>query len=176
MPAFRVPVELGHSAGVAASLDLLNKLGITSIADSTSRLSIADLLPETHDKPEVRQAATQRQRRLARRLGPPGNRSGKEGRAGGGNQGKRSPGQIGGRPFISYVGTHPDEEKPDPDGLDQATRMRIEEQAIDLIPGLEPSLRRTPDGNSRFDLYEVDGGGKPVRWVEVKSMTCMWRN
>src|SRR5690606_10213366 len=43
----------------------------------------------------------------------------------GGGQGKRTPGHAGGRPFISYVGTHPDEEGPDPDGLDQAERMQI---------------------------------------------------
>ena len=49
--------------------------------------------------------------------------------------------------------------------------MRIERQAIELIIGLETALRRTPDGNPGFDLYEVDSGGKPVRWVEVKSMT-----
>lgn len=89
----------------------------------------------------------------------------------GGGQGKRSPGQVGGRPFISYVGAHPDDDEPDPDGLDQAARMRIEDQAIELIIGLEPTLRRTPEGNRGFDLYEVDSSGKPVRWVEVKSMT-----
>lgn len=49
--------------------------------------------------------------------------------------------------------------------------MRIEEQAIQLISRLEPKLRRTPDGNPGFDLYEVDSEGKSVRWVEVKSMT-----
>ncbi|MHB8388666.1 MAG: sacsin N-terminal ATP-binding-like domain-containing protein [Acidobacteriaceae bacterium] len=99
-----------------------------------------------------------------------GDRSGNDDGTGGG-QGNRSPGQAGGRPFISYVGTHPDEGELDPDGLDQAARMRIEEQAIELITRLEPTLRHTPDGNPGFDLYEIDGGGKPVRWVEVKSMT-----
>lgn len=99
-----------------------------------------------------------------------GTPSGK-GRGNGGGQGERSPGQTGARPFISYVGTHPDEDGLDPDGLDQMARMQIEEQAIQLITELEPSLRRTPDGNPGFDLYESDGGGKSVRWVEVKSMT-----
>ena len=89
----------------------------------------------------------------------------------GGGQGKRTPGHAGGRPFISYVGTHPDEEGPDPDGLDQAERMQIEERAIDLIIGLEPGLRRTPEGNPGFDLFEVDSSGRQIRWVEVKSMT-----
>lgn len=49
--------------------------------------------------------------------------------------------------------------------------MRIEEHAIDLITRLEPTLRRTPEGNPGYVLYDVDDGGKPVRWVEVESMT-----
>ncbi|WP_197346534.1 sacsin N-terminal ATP-binding-like domain-containing protein [Ralstonia pseudosolanacearum] len=89
----------------------------------------------------------------------------------GGGQGKRSPGQVGGRPFISYVGAHPNDEGPDPDGLDQAARMRIEDQAIALIISLEPELQRTPDGNPGFDLFEANSGGQQIRWVEVKSMT-----
>jgi hypothetical protein len=97
--------------------------------------------------------------------------SGGKGRGNGGGQGKRSPGQTGARPFISYVGTHPDEDESDPDGLDQAARMQIEEQAIALITAVEPTLRRTPEGNPGFDLYETDTSGKKIRWVEVKSMT-----
>ena len=94
----------------------------------------------------------------------------------GAGQGKRAPGHAGGRPFISYVGTHPDDEGPDPDGLDQAERMRIEGSAIDLIIGLEPTLHRTPAGNAGFDLFEADSDGKPIRWVEVKSMTGTLRD
>lgn len=89
----------------------------------------------------------------------------------GGGQGKRTPGHTGARPFISYVGTHPNDDGPDPDGLDQAARMQIEGRAIDLIIGLEPALRRTPEGNPGFDLFEADSGGRQIRWVEVKSMT-----
>lgn len=90
---------------------------------------------------------------------------------GGGSQGKRSPGHAGGRPFISYVGAHPDDDEPDPDGLDQAKRMQIEELAIALITAVEPMLRRMPEGNPGFDLYETDSSGKQIRWIEVKSMT-----
>lgn len=97
--------------------------------------------------------------------------SGDKGSGKGGGQGKRTPGHAGGRPFISYVGTHPDDDGPDPDGLDQAERMQIEGSAIDLIIGLEPALRRTPEGNPGFDLFEADSGGRQTRWVEVKSMT-----
>ncbi len=96
--------------------------------------------------------------------------SGSNGRNGGGH-GKRTPGQTGTRPFISYVGAYPNDDEPDPDGLDQVTRMHIEYQAIELIIGLEPTLRRTPEGNPGFDLYEVNSSGQPARWVEVKSMT-----
>ncbi|MFV0283714.1 MAG: sacsin N-terminal ATP-binding-like domain-containing protein [Castellaniella sp.] len=96
---------------------------------------------------------------------------GKEGETSSNGQGKRAPGSAGGRPFISYVGTHPDGEEPDPDGLDQAIRMQIEDEAIRLIIAREPRLQRTPDGNPGFDLFEVNGSGQQIRWVEVKSMT-----
>lgn len=92
-------------------------------------------------------------------------------RVGVGGQRKRSPDNAGGRPFISYVGTHADDQDADPDNLDQVTRMRIEEAAITLIIELEPTLHRTPAGNPGFDLYEADSDGKQMRWVEVKSMT-----
>ncbi|TCS71181.1 uncharacterized protein DUF3883 [Sulfuritortus calidifontis] len=99
--------------------------------------------------------------------GTPGDKGGGKG----GGQGERTPGHAGGRPFISYVGTHPDDDGPDPDGLDQAARMQIEELAINLILRLEPGLRRTPEGNPGFDLFEADSSGRQIRWVEVKSMT-----
>lgn len=102
--------------------------------------------------------------------------AGKGGTGGGGGMGRTggtrdSTGASGSRPFISYVATHPDEVDSDPDGLDQATRMAVESQAIDKIIALEPSLQRTADGNLGFDLYEADASGKTIRWVEVKSMT-----
>ncbi|TEF12275.1 DUF3883 domain-containing protein [Pseudomonas aeruginosa] len=93
------------------------------------------------------------------------------GNGNGGAHGKRTPGQTGSRPFISYVGAHPEDDGPDPDGLDQVARMQIEGHAIDLIIDLEPTLCRTPDGNPGFDLYEADSTGRSIRWVEVKSMT-----
>jgi len=103
----------------------------------------------------------------AERTGAGGNATNKTS----GHQGKRTPGSNGGRPFISYLGSHPDDEGPDPDGLNQAKRMQIEATAIDKIIGFEPDLRRTVEGNKGFDLYEADGAGNVVRWVEVKSMT-----
>lgn len=96
---------------------------------------------------------------------------GKGGGTSGGGQGKRSPGSAGGRPFISYLGVHPDDEESDLDGLDQAARMQIEDQAVSLIVSIEPRLQRTPEDNPGFDLFESSGGGQQIRWVEVKSMT-----
>ncbi|WP_206195350.1 hypothetical protein, partial [Pseudomonas viridiflava] len=49
--------------------------------------------------------------------------------------------------------------------------MRIEELAIAVIVKLEPTLRRTVEGNPGFDLYTTDSIGNVMRWVEVKSMT-----
>ncbi|MCX6064097.1 MAG: DUF3883 domain-containing protein [Caldiserica bacterium] len=85
--------------------------------------------------------------------------------------GKRTPGSIGGRPFISYVGVQPDDEDSDPDGLDQRTRMALEEKAVSLITDVEPGLHRTPVDNPGYDLFEAGEEGHMVRWVEVKAMT-----
>lgn len=95
---------------------------------------------------------------------------------GGSNPGKRTPGGNGGRPFISYVGTHIDEEEADPDGLDQTTRMRLEELAIQQILEVEPKLNRTPAFNAGYDLVENGSNGQPIRWVEVKAMTGTLRD
>lgn len=73
--------------------------------------------------------------------------------------------------FISYVATHPNQEEPDPDGLDQAARMALEESAINFILKIEPGLQRTPTHNPGFDLFEPRSDGQPIRWVEVKAMT-----
>lgn len=102
--------------------------------------------------------------------GGSGGQSTSRGKSGSG-QGNRTPGHAGGRPFISYVGAHPDDNDRDPDGLKQVERMQIEGRAIGLIIGLEPALHRTLAGNPGFDLYEADSSGKQTRWVEVKSMT-----
>jgi len=80
------------------------------------------------------------------------------------------PGSSGGRPFISYVAVHPEEE-PDPDGLDWQARMALEAKAIELILCHEPEWRRTLTHNPGYDLYKVDGNGTEVGWCEVKAMT-----
>lgn len=223
--SFKPPIidQLAKEAGIdPAALDLLRKLGITNLAELTSRLGITDLtsepepstLPESDgdepsdgdvyddardlygdDMPDIPpgtpdpdggdNVGTGAGRGGQGRSGTGTSRGGGQGTGGahggsgdhgtsgdkGGGQGKRTPGHAGGRPFISYVGTHPDDDDPDPDGLDQAERMQIERRAIDLIIGLEPALRRTPEGNPGFDLFEADSSGRLIRWVEVKSMT-----
>ena len=76
------------------------------------------------------------------------------------------------RTFVSYIATHVnDEDELDPDGLDQKSRMELEEKAIQLILSRDPQLQRTSMHNRGFDLFEPDGSGHPVRWVEVKAMT-----
>ena len=231
---FKPPIidQLAKEAGIdPAALDLLRKLGITSVADLTSRLGITDTAPPEEEAPSDG-PPTEPDTNTSDSSGddvyndakdlygddmpdiPPGTldpndgdgatggagrggqgetgaetpRGGGQGNGGytrggvkgggisSGGQGKRSPGSAGGRPFISYLGAHPDDEESDPDGLDQATRMKIEDQAIALIISLEPELKRTPDGNPGFDLFEVNGSGQQVRWVEVKSMTGSLEN
>lgn len=229
---FKPPVidQLAKEAGIdPAALDLLRKLGITSVADLTSRLGITNTPPEANPAPDTTldaepgaagkssddvyddakelygedmpdiahgtrdpdggddatggagrggqgHAGTGTPRGSGTgnggaHGGSGGHSGGKSGGTGGSGQGKRTPGHAGGRPFISYVGAHPDDEETDPDRLDRATRMRIEEQAITLIIELEPKLQRTPEGNPGFDLFEIGSDGRAVRWVEVKSMT-----
>lgn len=224
---FKPPIidQLAKEAGIdPAALDLLRKLGITNLADLTSRLGItnppSEPEPSKESEPETREpsdgdvydgakdlygddmpdippgtpdpdggddvgAGAGRDgqghsgngtsggggRGIGEAHGSSGGASGDKASGKGGSQGKRTPGHAGARPFISYVGTHPDDDGPDPDGIDQAERMRIEGNAIDLIIGLEPALCRTPEGNQGFDLFEADSGGRQIRWVEVKSMT-----
>ncbi|MGU5805498.1 sacsin N-terminal ATP-binding-like domain-containing protein [Aeromonas veronii] len=224
---FKPPIidQLAKEAGIdPAALDLLRKLGITNVADLTSRLGITNSPPEAEPSTAPEQEADEPSDDVyddakdlygddmpyiplgtpdpdrgdgvgtggsgQGRTGSGTSRGGGQGKGGarggsiegsngpnkgggtsGGGYGKRTPGSAGGRPFISYVGTHPNDDGPDPDGLDQAERMQIEARAIDLILGLEPELRRTPEGNRGFDLFEADRGGRPIRWVEVKSMT-----
>jgi len=90
---------------------------------------------------------------------------------GGASGGKRTPGGGGGRPFISYVAAHTDQQDTDPDGLDQPARMAIEAKALDLILLAEPRWQRTEMHNPGFDLYVLGTDGQPSLWCEVKAMT-----
>lgn len=94
------------------------------------------------------------------------------GSSGPGSQAGRSGGGNGGgtREFVSYVGTRPEGEHGDPDGLTQQQRMKLEEAAIEFILTKEPKLERTAAGNKGFDLIDNDLAGEPQRWIEVKAM------
>lgn len=88
---------------------------------------------------------------------------------------RRTPGGVGGRPFVSYVAAHPSDEDPDPDGLDQEARMALEGRAIALILARWTNWQRTPTHNPGYDLVELDADA-PVRWCEVKAMTGTLRD
>jgi len=188
--------EAGIEPGV---LDLLKKLGVTSEAELRARLGVVDQRETSDDDSATANELTPNEA-LAKLFGgeppkptPPvpdpagiessgadgGGRGTGTGAKGGGQSGpgsgsggaKRTPCRGGGRPFISYVATHPEEDEPDPDGLDQPARMALENSAIGLILGREPQLRRTPTHNPGFDLFEPGADGQPIRWIEVKAMT-----
>jgi hypothetical protein len=178
--------QLAREAGIEPGvLDLLKRLGVTSEAELRQRLgvsgegpagdkdggeSVDDALKKlgitgTPTPPAPDPTASDPQ--------PLGGHGGTStgGRGAGTGGGKRTPGSSGGRPFISYVGTHPDDEGPDPDGLDQAARMALEAKAIELIRTSEPQWQPTATHNRGFDLFESGPDGRPIRWCEVKAMT-----
>jgi hypothetical protein len=211
---FRPPVmeQLAKKAGIELGvLDLLKKLGLTSVAELQSKLGTLGF-----ELPEAPSSSISVETALGKLLGnaPPPTRpvpdpGGEEPTAatsgtGGGDRGvpgrfgghaqattgpnastqagahpggsesggaNRSAASTGSRPFISYIGAHPTDEEPDPDGLDQKARMALEEKAIKLTLSAEPGLQRTPTHNPGFDLFERNPDGQPIRWVEVKAMT-----
>jgi hypothetical protein len=74
--------------------------------------------------------------------------------------------------FISYIAVQPDDDPiADPDGLEHAARMGLEEAAIIYILQKEPGWQRTPPGNPGYDLFKSDASGEPCQWCEVKAMT-----
>jgi Domain of unknown function (DUF3883) len=101
-----------------------------------------------------------------------------EGQTKGSAQGstKRTPGTLGGRPFISYVAAHPEDEEPDPDGLDYEARMALETKAIEFILSREPKWQRTQTHNPGYDLYQASDSGRAREWCEVKAMTGTLHN
>ena len=89
-------------------------------------------------------------------------------------QPKRGSGDGGGPPFISHVGTHPDEKEPSPEGAERAARrLEIEESAIASILEREPEWECTPTHNPGYDLEKIDHNGV-ISLCEVKAMTGTW--
>lgn len=182
---FKPPIieTLAREAGIEPGvLDLLKKLGVTSEADLKARLGIKDEVPETGKEKPVLSEEDGKRMSSRSSVGESG-----DSRKGGGTatasvQGGaadktirdgrgRSPAAAGERQFISYVAVRRDEEKPDPDGLDQRARMALEEKAIQFILQREPQLHRTPTHNPGYDLFETGEDEQTIRLVEVKAMT-----
>jgi len=198
---FKPPIidELAREAGIEPGvLDLLRKHGVTSVAELVARLGLeeepkkgdeaAGVTPPpvppgrepTAPEPVPSGSGDGTGRRLSAESGG-GRTQGADTRDDGQGEGRtkgpgqagtrRTPGTPGGRPFVSYVGTRPEEEEPDPDGLDQSARMALEARAIDLILAREPNWHRTPAFNPGYDLFEAGPDAQPNRWCEVKAMT-----
>jgi len=190
---FKPPVidQLAKEAGIEPGvLDLLKKIGLTSEAELRARLGIVDGdgVKNGGNKVETVEDAL---RQLGITVQPPpplpvsagGDRKHAVGsgssssdepdtkRTRSGEGGGRLSENVGGHPFISYIAVHPEEEEPDPDGLDQQKRMALEERAIDFILSREPNWQRAPTHNPGYDLLKRDPDGQPIQWCEVKTMT-----
>ena len=152
--------EIGIEPGV---LDLLKKLGVTSEADLRKRLGVKE---EPTPQNEAKRSDVENALKSSPSQGERGST-----KAEGSGQTGRTSGGAGGRPFISDVGTHPDGENSEFDGLDQAARMALEAKAIEFILSRETEWQRTPTHNPGFDLYETGPDAQPRRWCEVKAMT-----
>lgn len=179
---FKPPIldVLAKEAGIEPGiLELLKKLGVTTEDELKSKLGYKEKPDQPSANPEPPNKSGQPGGQTTEKPHPtgttgPGSSGG--GDAGGGNADtKKRPPRIPGtaiyRPFISYIGTHPDEKEDDPDGLSHEKRMDLEAKAIQFIRSLEPNLLTTPPSNEGYDLYEIDPSGAPIRWIEVKAMT-----
>lgn len=195
---FKPPVleTLAREAGLEPGvLDLLKKLGLTSVAELQKRLGIKE---EPEDlKGGTSGAVKEAIEKLLGGVAPPaappaapagaehsgsgacapsGAREGtKTGPGGGHGHGRPAAprgttGSSDSRTFISYVAVHPGEEESDPDGLDQEQRMTLEEKAIAFILRREPNWKQTSPNNPGFDLLRVGSDGQPEAWCEVKAM------
>ena len=188
---FRSPVidQLAEEAGFEpAMLDMLKSLGITSQAELIERLgppetanaeggsdgpttpdeAIEALLGSTPNPVSPGAYAKEVQNTLTNNGGS-GRKGSSKGSGSSRGNGISKTGRKG--PFISYVAVQHDDNEPDPDGLEQAARMALEEKAIDFILRRYPNWKRTPAHNKGFDLFESGSDGNPVRWCEVKAMT-----
>ena len=164
----QLAMEMGFEPGV---LDLLKKHGITSVADLVERLGVEEE-PTSHNRanPAAVDDALKRLLGDTSSATPPvPDPAGADPMPAGG--GSRTPGSAGGRPFISYVGTHLSGEDSDPDDLEQAARMALEAKAIKFILSVEPGWQRAPTHNPGFDLYKSGPDEQPTQWCEVKAMT-----
>jgi hypothetical protein len=187
---------LAREAGIEiGALDLLKRFGLTNEAELAARLGLSAQPAGVTDDHGIMTAEEATRLFLGDTPGPtppgsvgqedmrgPGNGHGgthgngpsadtnRGGRVDTGRHGCRA-GASGGHPFISYIGTHPDDDPLDPDGLGNDQRMELEAAAIALIASREPAWRGTPARNPGYDLFQADENGRVTRWCEVKAMT-----
>lgn len=188
-------LDLLKKLGVTSEADLRARLGVKKDADTSDgerEGSVTDALkkllgdtpettppaPEPGGQDPVTSGGGKRGDGRGTGSGSEGERgAGRDGQGGADSKGRgspratRSPGGTGGRPFVSYVAAHPEDEEPDPDSVGHAERIALEERAIELILSREPEWRRTPTLNPGFDLYQGSEQDGARRWCEVKAMT-----
>lgn len=181
---FKPPVieELAREAGIEIGvLELLREHGVTSVAELVTRLGLeedddgagADLPDPGPADGTIGGGSEGGGGTPGTRGRSPGDRTDEPRRTGQrGRPGTRSPGSAGGRPFISYIGSHPDDDSPDPDGLDNDARMALEAEALEFILSREADWERMPSGNPGFDLVKRGADGLPEAYCEVKAMTA----
>lgn len=87
--------------------------------------------------------------------------------------GKQSPFADSKREFVSYVSVGHDVGASD--GHVYEENMELEGKAIDIILLQEPTLKRAPLNNKGYDLYQADSGGLIIKWVEVKSISGLFK-
>ena len=190
-------LDMLKSLGITSEAKLIARLGLPETANSeggsdgptTAAEAIAALLGSTSnptspvaDAEEVQGAPTNNAGTRTGALHTGGHAGATGGYEGSEREGSsRGPGSGRGNgtsgsgrercSFISYLAVHHDDDEPDPDGLEQAARMALEDKAVEFILSRYPNWKRAPIHNPGFDLFESGQDGKPVRWCEVKAMT-----
>lgn len=192
---FKPPIieQLAREVGIDPKmLDLLKEVGITNEEELRERLRLSESESEqenegteTDSESTEPEGVNERENRPENIAGgatsnnggsspSPRSSSYSSGERGATQQGSTSghaqPRPPQGQQFISYVGLHPDNEA-ERNGMTQEARMAVEESAIEKIIESEPRLQRTPPNNAGFDLFEADGSGEAIKWVEIKAMT-----
>ena len=188
-------LDLLKRLGITSEADLRARLGVDqsdaptqSSADggpatarhptgSASTPSVTDDGSPTKDIPPLEPRTTDSVTHLATQGGLDGGAAAADGRSGA-SSGRATQKTIqqpkegaGPQRFVSYVATQPRTDAPDPDGLDHAARMSLEQDAIDFILKREPEWQRTELNNPGFDLYQGPTAQLATCWCEVKAMT-----
>jgi hypothetical protein len=195
---FKRPIveELAREVGIEpAVLDMLKKLGVTSMVELMAHLKV-DETANAGSTNEATSSASPDAASNARHTTPAdpshseqtggedesseppakisdhdGIDQGENGTTAAGKDKKRRQTDGDELRFVSYVATHPDDDEEASDGLSHTERLDLERKAINLIRSREPLLQAMPAGNKGFDLIEMDADGSPERWVEIKAMT-----